>query len=313
MTAPPHISFIIPVCNEADTLKTLYEHVVSVLKTQQIETYRVIFIDDGSTDQSWKRLEALKAKHSDHITAIRFRRNYGKAAALSAGFEIAEGDLVITMDADLQDDPEEIPLFLDKLNEGYDCVSGWKQFRKDPIGKTLPSRLFNWATRAASGVQLHDFNCGFKGYQIEAIKQLDIYGELHRYIPVLLAAEGFSIEEVPVRHHRRTHGVSKYGWKRLFKGAIDLITVIVLTRYLKRPGHFFGGLGMVSGFTGFMILSWLSIEKIIFQASIGNRPMLLLGVLLMLLGVQLISTGLIGELIHSTRFKKKANPIRRTL
>jgi dolichol-phosphate mannosyltransferase len=219
------------------------------------------------------------------------------------------------MDADLQDEPSEIPSFLAKLNEGYDCVSGWKQLRQDPLGKTLPSRFFNAATRATSGVKIHDFNCGFKAYRAEAIHSIELYGELHRYIPVLLAAEGFTTAEIPVEHHRRTHGVSKYGWKRLFKGGLDLITVVVLTRYLKRPGHFFGGFGMVSGLIGFTILLWLSIDKIVFGSGIGQRPLLQLGILLIILGVQLISTGLIGELINfnSKSQSQKAPKITETL
>jgi hypothetical protein len=207
----------------------------------------------------------------------------------------------------LQDEPSEIPKFLAKLNEGYDCVSGWKQLRQDPLGKTLPSKVFNWATAAASGVKIHDFNCGFKAYRADAIKTLDLYGELHRYIPVLLAADGFTISEIPVQHHRRTHGVSKYGWKRLFKGGLDLITVIVLTRYLKRPGHFFGGFGLLSGFIGFCILAGLSIQKIFWDVGIGGRPLFFLGILLLLLGVQLVSTGLIGELLNfNSRQKTKS-------
>jgi hypothetical protein len=211
------------------------------------------------------------------------------------------------MDADLQDEPAEIPNFLAKLDEGYDCVSGWKKLRQDPLGKTLPSRFFNAATRAASGVQIHDFNCGFKAYRAEAVHSIELYGELHRYIPVLLAAEGFTTTEIPVEHHRRTHGVSKYGWKRLLKGGLDLITVVVLTRYLKRPGHFFGGLGLLSGLIGVLILASLSIEKFVFGHGIGQRPLLQLGILLVILGVQLISTGLIGELINYNSKSKSSN------
>jgi len=298
MSALPQLSVVIPLCNEEATLRPLYEKIADSLRTIPIKHYEVLFIDDGSRDGSWQAIEALQASHPDHIRALRFRRNYGKAAALAAGFSEARGETIVTMDADLQDDPEEIPAFLQKLGEGYDCVSGWKQIRKDPLGKTLPSRVFNWATRIASGVKIHDFNCGFKAYRAEALMDLNLYGELHRYIPVLLHADGYAISEIPVKHHRRTHGVSKYGWKRLLKGGLDLITVIAITRYLKRPGHLFGGFGLLSGMSGFCILAWLSLEKLVFAASIGNRPLLLLGVLLMILGVQLISTGLIGELIN---------------
>ncbi|MFT4901573.1 MAG: glycosyltransferase involved in cell wall biosynthesis [Lentimonas sp.] len=298
MPNPIELSFVIPLCNEEATLKTLFAGIKTIVDERQLGSFEVVFIDDGSKDLSWQKLNELKQEYPDQIRALRFRRNYGKAAALAAGFEHARGEFVITMDADLQDDPAEIPYFIEQLNAGYDCVSGWKQLRQDPLGKTLPSRVFNAATAFASGVKLHDFNCGFKAYTAEAIKSINLYGELHRYIPVLLAADGYSITEIPVKHHRRTHGVSKYGWKRLIKGGIDLITVIVLTRYLKRPGHFFGGFGLISGGTGFIILAGLSIQKILFGAGIGQRPLFFLGILLLLLGVQLVSTGLIGELIQ---------------
>lgn len=305
MAQQNHISFVIPLYNEEATLETLFSRIEDVMSQEDLDNYEVIFVDDGSEDGSWEKIEALKASNSDRIGGLHFRANRGKAAALAAGFEGAKGDIVITMDADLQDDPKEIPAFLAKLEEGYDCVSGWKQLRKDPLGKTLPSRLFNWATRAASGVKLHDFNCGFKAYTKEAAKSLNLYGELHRYIPVLLSAEGFSIAEIPVTHHRRTYGVSKYGWKRLVKGGLDLITVVVLTRYLSRPSHFFGGIGLLSGFTGFLILSWLTIQKMAFGIGIGNRPMFFLGILLLLLGIQLTSTGLLGELIQYNNRRRK--------
>ncbi len=292
------LSFVIPLCNEENTVTPLFEQIQSAVEEHELGPFEVIFVDDGSTDGSWEKLEALKTAHPENVFALRFRRNHGKAAALAAGFTEARGGIVITMDADLQDDPAEIPNFLAKLADGYDCVSGWKQLRKDPLGKTIPSRVFNWFTRQLSGVKLHDFNCGFKAYRAEAVKTLDLYGELHRYIPVLLAADGFSIAEIPVKHHRRTHGVSKYGWTRLFKGGLDLMTVIVLTRYLKRPGHLFGGLGLISGLAGFLILLMLSAMKVFYNVSISGRPLFFLGILLLLLGVQLISTGLIGELIN---------------
>ena len=307
-TSPIQLSFVIPLFNEEATVAPLFEQIKAVVEANALGTFEVVFVDDGSTDGSWEQITQLKQAYPANVRALRFRRNHGKAAALAAGFALAIGEIVITMDADLQDEPAEIPNFIVKLNEGYDCVSGWKQLRQDPLGKTLPSRVFNWATAAASGVKIHDFNCGFKAYNAGAIAELDLYGELHRYIPVLLHAEGFSIAEIPVKHHRRTHGVSKYGWTRLLKGGLDLITVIVLTRYLKRPGHLFGGMGLVSGTCGFLILLGLSIEKLIFGASIGHRPLLLLGVLLVLLGIQLITTGLIGELINFNSKSQRVKP-----
>lgn len=303
------ISFVVPVCDEEATLAELCERISNVVARHSLGTFEIIFIDDGSSDDSWAIMQALKRANPETVTTLGFRRNLGKAAALAAGFEHARGEIIFTIDADLQDDPDEIPAFLKKLDEGYDCVSGWKKLRKDPLGKTLPSRVFNGVTAAVSGVKLHDFNCGFKAYRADAAKSVDLYGELHRYIPVLLAAKGFKSAEIPVKHHRRTYGVSKYGWKRLFKGGIDLMTVIVLTRYLKRPGHFFGGLGLVSGFFGFTILSWLSIQKLVLGVGIGNRPMFFLGILLLLLGVQLITTGLLGELIqYNGRKAKPSSP-----
>jgi glycosyltransferase involved in cell wall biosynthesis len=309
MPTTPALSIVIPLFNEEATLEPLFEKIAATVKANSLGSFEVIFIDDGSTDASWPTIETLKETHPDQIVALRFRRNYGKAAALSAGFEQVRGDIVITMDADLQDEPAEIPSFIAKLNEGYDCVSGWKQLRQDPLGKTLPSRVFNYATAIASGVKLHDFNCGFKAYRADAIKSVELYGELHRYIPVLLAADGFTITEIPVEHHRRNHGVSKYGWERLIKGGLDLMTVIVLTRYLKRPGHLFGGFGLLSGFTGFCILAGLSIQKLCFDIPIENRPLFFLGILLLLLGVQLISLGLIAEMINRNNQKGTAEKI----
>ncbi len=298
MSVVVKLSFVIPLFNEEATLRPLFESIAAVVGEKALGPYEVVFIDDGSTDGSWDKIKGLKDDHPGIVKALRFRRNLGKAAALSAGFKEVTGEIVVTMDADMQDEPSEVPGFIEKLNEGYEVVSGWKQLRQDPLSKTLPSRVFNWATRVASGVSLHDFNCGFKAYRAEAVWNLDLYGELHRYIPVLLDANGYSVTEIPVEHHRRTAGVSKYGWKRLFKGGLDLITVLVLTRYLRRPGHFFGGLGLLCGLAGFVILSWLSAQKILFGAGIGGRPLFFLGILLFLLGAQLISTGLIGELMN---------------
>jgi glycosyltransferase involved in cell wall biosynthesis len=308
----PTLSLVIPACNEEATVGPLFEKIRDVVQKKGLGPFEVVFVDDGSTDGTPDAVRALREAHPEAVRSLRFRRNHGKAAALSAGFAEARGEIVFTMDADLQDDPEEIPAFLAKLDEGFDCVSGWKQLRQDPLGKTLPSRFFNWATRAASGVRIHDFNCGFKAYRAEALRDLQLYGELHRYIPVLLDAEGFSVSEIPVKHHRRTHGVSKYGWKRLIKGGLDLVTVVLLTRYLRRPGHFFGGFGFLSAAAGFLILAWLSLQKLAFGASIGTRPLLFLGILLLLLGVQLVSTGLIGELINfDGRSRRQAPEISR--
>lgn len=291
------LSFVIPLCDEEQTLESLFLKIDETLKTKGSFEYEVIFIDDGSHDGSWKRIEALHQQHPQNVKGIRLRRNFGKATALMAGFEQATGEIVFTMDADMQDDPEEIPSFLEKLDAGYDLVSGWKQKRNDPVSKTMPSLLFNFVTRAFSGMTLHDFNCGFKAYRSSVVKSLALYGELHRYIPILADAEGYRVTEIPVNHHAREFGVSKYGWKRLYKGFLDLLSVIVLTRYAQRPAHFFGGIGLIVGASGFGILLYLSIAKLFFGIPIAARPLFFLGILNMLLSAQLVSMGIIGELI----------------
>ncbi len=292
----PRLSFVIPVLNEGETLSTLNEKIAAVVQARELGSFEVIFVDDGSTDPSWQRICDLSTEHG-HVRGLRFRRNFGKAAALAAGFAEARGEIVFTLDADLQDDPEEIPRFLEKMDEGYDLVSGWKKDRQDPLEKRLPSKLFNAVACRAGRVRLHDMNCGFKAYRREVLPHLNLYGELHRYVPVLAHAEGFSVTEIPVVHHPREHGVSKYGWKRYIKGMLDLLTVLATTRYLDRPGHLFGGLGLVSSAVGFLILFYISCMKLIAGMPIGGRPLFFLGILLLLLGSQLISLGVIGELL----------------
>ena len=300
------ISFVIPAYNEEATVAELYQRIASAMETIDNTQYKVYYIDDGSTDGSWAAIEALCEAEPKHCSGLRFRRNFGKADALQAGFDHVDGNIVFTMDADLQDDPAEIPAFLKKLDEGYDLVSGWKQVRHDPITKTLPSKIFNALARAASGVHLHDFNCGFKAYRREVTQDIKLFGELHRFVPILAHAEGYRIGEIPVRHHPREHGVSKYGGKRFLKGLLDLMTVVVTSRYLRRPAHLFGGFGLCSGSLGFLILAGLSIQKIFWQINIGGRPLFFLGILLLLLGMQLISTGLLAELIQVQMRKRDA-------
>ncbi len=251
------LSFVIPLKNEAESLNELYQRLVDVIERLAVR-FELIFVDDGSTDDSLALLQALRGEDA-RVKIIQFQGNFGKAAALAAGFEHAAGRIVFTMDADLQDDPAEIPAFLKKLDEGYDLVSGWKRIRQDPLSKTLPSRLFNAVTARLTGVRLHDFNCGFKAYRREVLANTPIYGELHRYVPVLAAAKGFKVGEVVVRHHPRLHGRSKYGIERLTRGLFDLLTVLFLTRYLKRPLHFFGGIGLAVGGIGFLCLLYLTI------------------------------------------------------
>jgi glycosyltransferase involved in cell wall biosynthesis len=290
----PSISVVIPVFNERGTLVELHRALTAELN-RVARAHEIIFVDDGSGDGSSEVLDRI-ADDDPAVSVHRFRSNRGKADALNLGFSLATGDIVVTMDADLQDQPSELPKLLAAL-PGFDLVSGWKRRRNDPIDKTLPSRIFNWITRTASGVDLHDFNCGFKAYRAEVVRELDLYGEMHRFIPVLAAAHGFRVTEVPVEHAPRVWGRSKYGFTRLFKGAYDLLTVILLTRFEHRPMHFFGSFGMVCSGAGVIILLYMSYLRLILDRSIGTRPLLLLGVVLLLAGLQLAIGGLIGELV----------------
>jgi glycosyltransferase involved in cell wall biosynthesis len=296
------VSVLVPVLDEAATVEELAARVAAVLDRLG-RTFEIVFVDDGSRDGTSERVRA--AHQADRrIKLIRLRRNFGKAAALSAGFEHARGAIIITMDGDLQDDPDEIPRLLDALAGGnLDLVSGWKRERRDPAGKRLPSWLFNWATRRLAGVDLHDFNSGFKVYRREVLEQIAVYGELHRYIPVLANRRGFAVGEVAVTHHPRRHGVSKYGWDRFYKGLLDLITVLFITRYTRRPLHLFGAIGLVCLAVGFGIDLYLAILWM-GGATLSNRPLLLLGVLLMLLGIQVLMTGLLGEMITFKNFRR---------
>lgn len=304
-------SVVIPVYNEGENLNSLYNELKSVLESLG-RAYEIILVDDGSTDGSFLILEKLHGQ--DHnVKAIQLRRNFGKTAALSAGFTSAQGKIIITMDADLQDDAQEIPNFIKKLNEGYDLVSGWRFKRQDPISRTFPSRLFNFLTAALTGLKVHDFNCGFKAYRREVIEGLDLYGELHRYIPALAHWKGFKVGEIKIGHRPRIHGKSKYGVERLFRGLTDLLTVMFLTKYMKKPLHLFGAVGMLLLLMGFAINIYLAILWFLGQG-IGTRPLLFLGVLLMLVGFQIVSTGLIGEMIVSTTDKgEKGYVVRKVL
>src|ERR671921_1206116 len=291
----PRLSVVVPAMNEEGNIPALHRAIADVLDATGI-TFELILVDDGSTDGTWQAIEALSVRDR-RVIGLRHRRNFGKARGLATGFAVASGELVLTMDADLQDDPAEIPRFLAKLDEGFDLVSGWKQRRQDPLGKTIPSRLFNATVRAVSGVPLHDFNCGFKLYRADVVRSIRLYGELHRFTPVLAHAEGFRVGELAVRHHPRRWGTSKYGWSRLIKGFLDLLTVTFLTEYRQRPMHVLGVPGIAALVTGGLIGIWLTAEKIFSGASIGNRPLLLLAVLLVVVGVQFFGLGLLGELL----------------
>jgi len=297
------VSVLVPVIDEAETVGELSARVAAVLERLG-KTFEIIFIDDGSRDGTPARVREARQR-DPRVKLVRLRRNFGKAAALSAGFDHSIGRVIVTMDGDLQDDPDEIPRFLATLEEqDLDLVSGWKRRRQDPMSKTLPSRLFNWVTRQLAQVDLHDFNCGFKAYRREVLAEIAVYGELHRYIPVLASRRGFSVGEIQVAHHPRRHGVSKYGWDRLYKGLLDLITVLFITRYTRRPLHLFGAIGLVFLAGGFGIDGYLA-ARWFFGENLSNRPLLLLGILLMVLGFQVLATGLIGEMITFKNFRRR--------
>lgn len=295
--AEPDISVVVPFFNEAESLPILHARIVEVLEKMQTG-FEIIFVNDGSQDASEAAVRAIMA-HDPRVRLIAFRRNFGKSAALSAGFQAVSGRIVITMDADLQDDPKELPRLIAAIEAGADVVSGWKQVRNDPVDKTLPSKLFNATVNKAFGLNLNDHNCGFKAYRAEALKELNLYGELHRFIPALLHARGFVIDQIPVEHHARQFGKSKFGAERLIKGALDLMTVWLTTRYGARPLHMFGGAGLVFGALGVLILSYLSVLWVMGLGPIGDRPLMMLGMLMVLFGSQLVGVGLLGELILS--------------
>jgi len=299
-----HVSIVIPLLNEADSLKELTERISGQLQSLKSE-FEIVFIDDGSTDNSFEVLKSLKTEHPE-IHIIQFNRNFGKSAALSEGFKTAKGEIVITMDADLQDDPAEIPRLIAQIESGYDLVSGWKQKRNDPIGKTIPSKFFNFFTRQLTGIKIHDFNCGLKAYRQKVIKAIPVYGELHRYLPVLAHWLGFRVGELVVTHHARKHGYSKFGIKRFFNGFFDLLTVLFITRFRQKPLHLFGFMGLGSSLLGLLVLAYLSV--LWFQGQgIGQRPLFFLGVLLIIVGVQFFSIGLIGEMLINTQDSKSIN------
>ncbi len=296
------ISVVVPVFNEEESLKELTEWIARVAKQSGL-SYEIVFIDDGSTDNSWGVIKGL-AEAGFSIKAISFRRNYGKSAALNEGFKLAEGEVVITMDADLQDSPDEIPELYEMIkNQGFDMVSGWKKKRHDPLSKTLPSRLFNRTTRIISGIKLHDFNCGLKAYKLELVKSIEIQGEMHRYIPLIAKWAGFgNIGEKVVQHYERKYGHSKYGMSRLIKGYLDLLSITFVSKFGKRPMHFFGSLGSLIFFIGLLIAAYLAYAKFFLEAyKMTDRPLFYFGLLAMILGTQLFMTGFLAELISQAK------------
>jgi glycosyltransferase involved in cell wall biosynthesis len=305
------LSIVIPLFNEAESLSELYDNLISVIQQYDYE-YEIIFVDDGSTDGSAAMIEELHNK-DNQIKLIQFRKNYGKSAGLAAGFKAVTGDFIITMDADLQDDPKEIPNLLNKLNEGFDLVSGWKKNRQDPISKRIASKVYNLFTSVFSSIRLHDFNCGLKAYRQEVISSINVYGELHRYLPVIAHHNGFRVTEIPVTHYPRKFGKSKFGVARFTRGALDLITITFLTRYNKRPLHLFGIIGLVSFLTGTVISLVLAYQRMVEKMYLSNRPLLFLGILLIIVGVQFITLGLLGEMITAQKKDTETFYVKKTI
>lgn len=288
-TSDTMLSVVIPVYNESESIAELHGNLTQELKDQ---SYEIIFVDDGSNDNTWDEISKL-----ENVKSIRLRKNFGKSYALDAAIKKASGDVVVTMDGDLQDDPKEISRLLEKLNEGFDMVVGRKKLRKDPLEKTLPSKLFNFVVRRVFGLKIHDFNCGLKVFKKKIFDKIDLYGELHRYIPVLANSFGYKVTELPVEHHQRKYGKSKFGWPRYVRGFLDLFTVLTITRFDTQPGYLFGGIGVITGGLGFIMLSYLTGVWFFTDDPIGNRPLLLLGILLEILAVQSLCFGMLAELI----------------
>jgi glycosyltransferase involved in cell wall biosynthesis len=300
MSHQPYISILIPLYNEVESIPEMYAQVTAACVAIG-RPYELVWIDDGSKDGSGKALDDLVARDA-HVRVVHFRRNFGKSSALAAGFERVRGQIVLTLDADLQDDPAMIDDFVRRIEAGADLVSGWKRKRHDPLDKTLPSRLFNGVVSRLSGVKLHDFNCGFKAYRLDCVRELSVYGGFHRFLPVLAHHRGFRVEELVVNHRARVHGHSKYGVKRMFDGFMDLLTVLLVTRYRTRPLHFFGIPGAVLGAIGMMLLTYLSVLWIL-GYELHDRPLLTLGVLMTIVAMQFIGVGLLGELLVRTTIR----------
>lgn len=307
----PLISVVVPLYNEEESLPELFE---SIQKTsREMGTpFEVIFVDDGSTDGSFRVLREIHKK-APNVKAIQFRRNFGKSAALSMGFSEATGDIVVTMDADLQDDAAEIPGLVKALGDSYDLISGWKKKRFDPLSKTIPSRFFNFVTAKLTGIPIHDFNCGLKAYRRDVVKEINVYGELHRYIPALAHWAGYRVGERVVQHHPRKYGRTKFGLSRFFKGFLDLLTVLFTTRYIRRPLHLFGVWGIVSFLIGAAIDIYLSVEWVLGKTSLSNRPLFMVGFLFIIIGVQFVSIGLLGEMITRQERTDQRHSIREQL
>jgi glycosyltransferase involved in cell wall biosynthesis len=294
------ISIVVPVLNERESLPHLHKELTDTLQAVG-KSYEIIFVDDGSTDGSVEIVRDIVAS-DDAVVLVELRRRFGKSTGLQAGFRVSRGKIIITLDADLQDDPKEIPRFLEALENDYDLVSGWKEDRKDPLMKTIPSKFFNFVTSKMSGLKLRDFNCGFKAYRREVIDDLNIYGELYRYIPVVVHAKGFRVGEIAVSHRARQFGVSKYGLERFIRGPLDLFTIMFLISFQKRPLHLFGPVGVLVGSIGLMVNGYLAVLWLQGE-TIGSRPLLMLGTLMMIVGIQILVFGLLGEMIAAASYR----------
>jgi glycosyltransferase involved in cell wall biosynthesis len=295
------LSFVIPLLNEEESLVALHQAVADAVQSIPA-AYEIIFVDDGSTDRSPAILRDLYLRDGEHVRVIQFRRNFGKMAAMTAGFARARGEIIVTLDADLQDDPGEVPKLLAKLDEGYDLVVAWRADRQDPLSKKLPSKLANFTVSTLTNIEVHDVNCGFKLYRREVLQELKLYGELHRYIPVLAHWKGYRIAEVPVKHHPRKFGRSKYGIGRLGRSYVDFLSVLFMTTYLKRPMQLFGMAGSTFALVGMLIMLYLA-GLWLFQGGIGWRPLLFFGTTALVVGIQLISVGLLGEMLRNVTFR----------
>ncbi len=302
------ISVVVPVLNEEESLPLLYEQLVEAL-TEAGYDYEIIIIDDGSTDRSFEVLRELQAR-DEHLRVVRFRRNYGQTAAFAAGFDRAQGELVITIDADLQNDPADIPALVSKMNEGYDVVSGWRLNRQDRfLDRRLPSILANRLIGWVTDVRIHDYGCSLKAYRREVLADVQLYGELHRFIPALAHAAGARVTEIPVRHHARRFGKAKYGLSRTLKVFLDILAVRFLMSFSTRPLHIFGMLGLLSFLVGGLVLAYLAVVRVFFQQPIADRPLALLGILLVMLGAQLVTSGLLAELVTRTYYESQGKRI----
>lgn len=288
------LSFVVPAKNEQDSVIILYNEIIKEIKRLK-KSYEIIFIDDGSTDKTIDNLRKIFLGDR-HVKVYRLRGNFGKSVALQVGFEKSQGEIIFTLDADLQDNPSEISKFLEKISQGFDLVSGWKKKRHDPLTKVLPSRIFNYLTSLLTGVKIHDINCGFKAYKKEVVKNISIYGELYRFIPIFAAKQNYKIGEVIVNHRKRKFGQTKFGWERNIKGFLDLITIVFLTGYFRRPGHFFGTIGLVFLALGTVIGFYITYLRLTTGSIQFRHPLLFLGMLLIIVGIQLISTGLLAEM-----------------